>query len=75
MQKPQPEAVARLQTNKLRELIGRAKIDKARTGNAPKADSTEVAGVFRMAVGFEWRDSAKTVNFTVDKPGALIFPE
>jgi hypothetical protein len=75
MQNRQSQAVARLQENKLRELIGRAKIDKARAGNAPKADSTEVAGVFRMVVGFEWRDSARAVNFTADKPGALIFPE
>jgi len=75
MQKVQSESVAKLQANKLRELIGRAKIDKARAGNTPKVDSTEVGGVFRMAVGFEWRDSARTVNFTADKPGALIFPE
>lgn len=75
MQNPQSEAVTRLQTNKLRELIGRAKIDRARAGNTPKVDSTEVGGVFRMVVGFEWRDSARTVNFTVEKPGALVFPE
>jgi hypothetical protein len=27
-----------------------------------------------MVVGFEWRDSARAVNFSVEKPGALIFP-
>jgi hypothetical protein len=75
MQNTQSEAVTKLQTNKLRELIGRAKIDKARAGNAPKADSTEVGGVLRMVVGFEWRDSARIVNLTTEKPGALVFPE
>lgn len=75
MQNRRSDAIEKLQTNKLRELIGRAKIDKARAGNAPKADSTEVGGVFRMVVGFEWRDSARAVNFSADKPGALVFPE
>lgn len=75
MQNRQSDAIAKLQTNKLRELIGRAKIDRGRAGNAPKGDSAEVGGVFRVAVGFEWRDSARTVNFSADKPGAVIFPE
>jgi len=38
-----------------------------------REDATEVGGVFRMAVGFEWRDSARSVNFTADKPAALVF--
>lgn len=73
MQKMSDSAVTKLQTNKLRELIGRAKIDKVAAERAAKPDA-EVAGTFRMVVGFEWRDSARTVNFSSDKPGALIFP-
>jgi hypothetical protein len=73
MQNMKGEAIAKMQTNKLRELIGGAKFDKAAAQRAPKSDS-EVAGVMRMVVGFEWRDSARAVNFSVDKPGALIFP-
>jgi hypothetical protein len=73
MQGTRDEAVLRLQGNKLRELIGRANVDKAAAQRAPKPDS-EVAGTMRMVVGFEWRDSARAVNFAADKPGALIFP-
>jgi hypothetical protein len=73
MQKTSDSAVTKLQTNKLRELIGRAKIDKVAAERAAKPDA-EVAGTFRMVVGFEWRDSARAVNFSSDKPGALIFP-
>jgi hypothetical protein len=67
------DGVAKLQANKLRELIGRANFDRATAAHAPKADS-EVAGVLRMVVGFEWRDAARAVNFSPEKPGALIFP-
>jgi hypothetical protein len=67
------ETIARLQTNKLRELIGRMKFDKTAAQRASKPDP-ELAGVMRMVVGFEWRDSARAVNFTPDKPGVLIFP-
>lgn len=73
MQDPKDEAVARLQANKLRELIGRVKFDKAAAQRTPKPDP-ELAGVMRMVIGFEWRDSARAVNFTPDKPGVLIFP-
>lgn len=73
MQKMSDSAVTKLQTNKLRELIGRAKIDKMAAERAAKPEA-EVAGTFRMVVGFEWRDSARAANFTSDKPGALIFP-
>ena len=73
MQKMNDSAVTKLQTNKLRELIGRAKIDKVAAQRAAKPDA-EVAGTFRMVVGFEWRDSARWVNFYSDNPGALIFP-
>lgn len=73
MQSTKDSGVAKLQANKLRELIGRAKVDKAAAERAVKPDA-EVAGVLRMVVGFEWRDSARAVNFTADKPGTLIFP-
>ena len=73
MQKMNDSAVTKLQANKLRELIGRAKIDKAAAERAAPADA-EVAGTFRMVVGFEWRDSARAANFSAGKPGALIFP-
>jgi hypothetical protein len=73
MQKMNDSDVTKLQTNKLRELIGRAKIDKAAAERAAPPDA-EVAGTFRMVVGFEWRDSARAVNFSAGKPGALIFP-
>ena len=73
MQKTSDSAVTKLQTNKLRELIGRAKIDRATAERAAPRDA-EVAGTFRMVVGFEWRDSARAVNFSAARPGALIFP-
>jgi hypothetical protein len=62
-----------MQATRLRELIGNAHFDKEAALHAPKA-SSEVAGVMRMVVGFEWRDSARAVNFSSEKPGALIFP-
>jgi len=62
-----------MQAAKLRELIGKAPFDKEAALRAPKA-TTEVAGVMRTVVGFEWRDSARAVNFSSEKPGALIFP-
>jgi hypothetical protein len=64
--------IIKLQASKLRELIGRANIDEKAARHVPKANS-EVAGVLRMVVGFEWRDSARAVNFAAEKPGALIF--
>jgi hypothetical protein len=64
--------VIKLQGSKLRELIASANFDKEAARHAPKA-ITEVAGQMRMVVGFEWRDSARAVNFA-EKPGASIFP-
>jgi hypothetical protein len=63
----------KMQTSKLRELVSNANYDKEAGRHAPKA-SSEVAGVMRMVVGFEWRDFARAVNFAAGKPGALIFP-
>jgi hypothetical protein len=65
--------IIKLQSSKLRELIGSANIDEGAARRVPKA-SSEVAGQMRMVVGFEWRDSARAVNFSAEKPGALIFP-
>jgi hypothetical protein len=62
-----------MQAIRLRELIGNAHFDKEAALHAPKA-SSEVAGVMRTVVGFEWRDLARAANFSPDKPGALIFP-
>jgi hypothetical protein len=73
MRNTSDSAVTKLQTSKLREFIGRAKIDKAAAERAAPLEA-EVAGTFRMVVGFEWRDSARAVNFSAGKPGALIFP-
>jgi hypothetical protein len=65
--------IIRLQGSKLRELIAAANFDKEAARHAPKAIA-EVAGQMRMVVGFEWRDSARAINFSAEKPGALIFP-
>lgn len=73
MQSTNDGAVAKMQANKLRELIGRAKIDRVAAERVAKPEA-EVAGTFRMVVGFAWRDSAQAVNFSAEKPGALIFP-
>jgi hypothetical protein len=74
MQNAGTQKIAELQANKLRELLGRAKVDKLASDRGVKTNATEVGGVFRMAVGFEWRDSARSVNFSADKPAALVFP-
>lgn len=73
MTKARGANILKLQATKLRELIGSANIDEKAARDVPKANS-EVAGVMRMVVGFEWRDSARAVNFSSEKPGALIFP-
>jgi hypothetical protein len=73
MEKAKGANIIKLQASKLRELIGSANIDEKAARHVPKANS-EVAGVMRTVVGFEWRDSARAVNFSAEKPGALIFP-
>jgi hypothetical protein len=72
-QKARGARILGMQATRLRELIGNAHFDREAALHAPKANS-EVAGVMRMVVGFEWRDSARAVNFSSEKPGALIFP-
>lgn len=73
MRKANDPGIVKLQANKLRELIGRSNFDKQAARHGPKPNS-EVAGVMRMVVGFEWRDFARTVSFSSEKPGVLIFP-
>jgi hypothetical protein len=66
-------SIIKLQGGKLRELIASANFDKEAARRAPKAIA-EVAGQMRMVMGFEWRDSARVVNFSAETPGALVFP-
>lgn len=73
MRKATGANIIKMQGSKLKELIGSANLDKEAARHAPKA-ITEVAGQMRMLVGFEWRDSARVVNFSAERPGALIFP-
>jgi hypothetical protein len=71
MQPPKlEEGLLAMQTNKLRELIGRiaAKNEKA---NQAVFKDPEVGGVFR-GHEFPWRLYAQTVNFSDDQPGVLI---
>jgi hypothetical protein len=73
MRKATGAGVIKLQGSKLRELIASANFDKEAARHAPKTIA-EVAGQMRMVVGFEWRDSARAVNFSAERPAALIFP-
>jgi hypothetical protein len=72
MQSPRDDAVLKLQMAKLRELIGKATID--RSPQRPPKSESEVAGTYRTVVGFDWHGSARTVAFSSDKPGAVVFP-
>jgi hypothetical protein len=64
------DRVLALQTNKLKELIGRITSEKEKVNQAPVSDP-EVGGVFRGAA-FPWRQYAQGINFAADKPGVLI---
>jgi hypothetical protein len=71
MQNPKVEdRVLALQTGKLKELIGRLVSDKDKANQAP-ASEPEVGGVFRGAA-FPWRQFARSVNFSADRPGVLV---
>ena len=72
MQSSKDDAVMRLQAAKLRELIGKANMERS-PRPAPKQE-TEVAGSYRMVVGFDWRAACVAVNFATNKPGAAVFP-
>jgi hypothetical protein len=74
MQAPKmDERLLSLQTNKLRELIGRITSEKEKVNQAPMTDP-EVGGVFRGAgdAAFPWRQFAQSINFEDDRPGVLV---
>jgi len=71
MQPPKlEEGLLAMQTNKLRELIGRI-AGKNEKANQAVFKDPEVGGVFR-GHEFPWRLYAQTVNFSDDQPGVLI---
>jgi hypothetical protein len=71
MQSPKAEdRVLTMQTGKLKELIGRIASDKDKANQAPLSEP-EVGGVFRGAA-FPWRQFARSVNFSGDRPGVLV---
>ena len=71
MQNPKvDDRVLTLQTGKLKELIGRLATDKDKANQGP-ASEPEVGGVFRGAA-FPWRQFARSVNFSADRPGVLV---
>ena len=71
MQNPKVgDRVLALQTGKLKELIGRMASDKDKSNQAPVSEP-EVGGVFRGAA-FPWRQFARGVNFSTDRPGVLV---
>jgi hypothetical protein len=64
------DRIVAMQTGKLKELLGRIASDKSGTNQAPVSEP-EVGGVFRGAA-FPWRQFARSVNFSADKPGVLV---
>jgi len=71
MQNPKvDDRVLAMQTTKLKELLGRLASDKDKANAAPVSEP-EVGGVFRGAA-FPWRQYARGVNFSADKPGVLV---
>ena len=72
MQGASNENVLKLQTSKLRELIGRANVD--RSAQRPPKTETEVAGTYRMVVGFDWHGAARTVGISAENLARLSFP-
>ena len=71
MQNPRvDDRVLAMQTVKLKELIGRIAGGKDKTDQTP-VNEPEVGGVFRGAA-FPWRQFARSVNFSGDRPGMLV---
>jgi hypothetical protein len=71
MQNPKvDDRVLAMQTTKLKELIGRLVTDKDKANQGPAAEP-EVGGVFRGAA-FPWRQFARGVNFSSERPGVLV---
>lgn len=64
------DRILEMQTNKLRELIGRIASEKQKSNQALFKDP-EVGGVFR-GNEFPWRQFAQGVTFSDDRPGVLI---
>jgi len=74
MQNPKvDDRVLAMQTGKLKELIGRIASDKDKTNQGPVSEP-EVGGVFRGAA-FPWRQFARSVNFSADRPGVLVLSD
>jgi hypothetical protein len=77
MQAPKmDERLLAMQTNKLRELIGRITNEKEKVNQVPLTEP-EVGGVFRgsaLDAVFPWREFAQSINFAEGRPGVLIFP-
>lgn len=71
MQSPKLEdRILEMQTNKLRELIGRIASEKQKSNQTLFKDP-EVGGVFR-GNEFPWRQYAQSMTFSDDRPGVLI---
>ena len=64
------DRILEMQTNKLRELIGRIASEKQKSNQTLFKDP-EVGGVFR-GNEFPWRQFAQSVTFSDDRPGVLI---
>jgi hypothetical protein len=64
------ESLLAMQTNKLRELIGRLASENEKSNQTLFRDP-EVGGVFR-GHEFPWRLFAQSVSFSRDQPGVLI---
>jgi hypothetical protein len=71
MQNPKvDDRVLAMQTTKVKELIGRLATDKDKANQGPVSEP-EVGGVFR-GTAFPWRQFARGVNFSADRPGVLV---
>lgn len=70
MQSAKDDRVLAMQTTKLKELIGKLATDKEKANRGP-ASEPEVGGVFRGAA-FPWRQFARAVNFSAERPGVLV---
>jgi hypothetical protein len=71
MQNPKvDERVLAMQTTKLKELIGKLATDKDKAHQGPLSEP-EVGGVFR-GTAFPWRQFARGVNFSAERPGVLV---
>jgi hypothetical protein len=71
MQNPKADdRVLAMQTTKLKELIGRLATDTSKANQGPLSEP-EVGGVFR-GTAFPWRQFARAVNFSAERPGVLV---